>query len=425
MRRWRHQLRRSLGLRLVLLFLLLALATTAIFLAGMQRALSGGWSAVLRPLVADYVDRLAAEIGSPPDLARAQALVQRLPLSVRIDGQLVNWDSQPQRRSGPRSPEHDDDEGWLLQRRSADGHRITFGLGESGWAKRPRRIGWITLAALLLLTAAAYATVRHLFRPLDDIRAGALRFGQGQFDTSIPVRRKDELGELAAQVNTMARDLHAMLEAQRGLLLAVSHELRSPLTRARLNAELVAPGEARDALLRDLGAMRDLIADLLESERLAAGHAALQHEHIDPNALVRELVAEHFAGAALRLELAPALPAAALDPVRVRLALRNLIDNALRHGGGAATPPRVGTTMADGSVIFSVRDFGPGVDEAQLARLSEAFYRSDAARQRSTGGVGLGLYLCRLVAQAHGGTLQLRNARPGLELSLSLPLQPS
>jgi len=418
--RWRQQLRRSLGLRLVLLFLLLALAMAAIFIAGMQRALSGGWSAVLRPLVADYVDRLAAEIGSPPDVARAQALVRRLPLSVRIDGPAVQWDSHPQRRSWHRGPEGDDDGRWLLQRQTADGHRISFGLGDRGWAARPRAIGWATLAALLLLTAAAYVYARHLFRPLDDIRAGARRFGQGDFETPIPLRRHDELGELAGQVNAMARELRGMLDAKRGLLLAVSHELRSPLTRARLNAELVPEGAARDALLRDLGTMRDLIADLLESERLAGGHAALQRERCDLNALVRALVAEQFAAATLQLVLDPALPPAALDPMRLRLLLRNLIDNALRHGGGTA--PRITTALRDGRLCLGVRDFGPGVADTELAHLSDAFYRPDAARQRRTGGVGLGLYLCRLVAQAHGGTLQIRNARPGLEVEVGLPL---
>jgi len=423
-RRWAQRLKRSLGMRLLLLFLLLALATTAIFMAGTQRALSGGWSGVVRPLVADYVDRLAAELGSPPDLARAQALVQRLPLSVRIDGPLLQWDSHPQRRQWHRGRhDDDDDDGWLLQRRSADGHRIVFGLGDRGWTRQPRQIGWITLAALLGLTAAAYGYVRHLFRPLDDIRAGAMRFGQGRFEPPIPVRRGDELGDLAEQVNTMARDIRGMLDAKRGLLLAVSHELRSPLTRARLNAELVAPGDERDALLRDLGAMRDLITDLLESERLSVGHAALQRERIDANALVRTLVDEQFASAGLRLELAEGLPTAELDPVRLRLALRNLIDNALRHGTAADVPPCVRSAVADGMLELSVRDFGPGVDAAQLSHLSQAFYRADAARQRSTGGVGLGLYLCRLVAQAHGGTLSIRNAQPGLELTLSLPLK--
>jgi len=117
------------------------------------------------------------------------------------------------------------------------------------------------------------------------------------------------------------------------------------------------------------------------------------------------------------------LPTADLDPVRLRLALRNLIDNALRHGATAAgTPPCVRSALAGGRLELSVRDFGRGVDDAQLAHLSEAFYRADAARQRSTGGVGLGLYLCRLVAQAHGGTLRLRNAQPGLEATLSVPV---
>lgn len=418
----RHRLRRSLGLRVVLLFVLLALATTAIFLSGMQRALSGGWSGVIRPLVADYVDRLAAEIGSPPDVTKAQALVQRLPLSVRIDGPVVHYDSQPQRQAWHRERPDGGDGDWLLQRQTADGHRITFGLGERSWASRPRTIGWFTLAALLLLTLAAFGAVRHLFRPLDDIRAGAQRFGQGQFDRPIPVRRQDELGELAAQVNTMAQDIRAMLDAKRGLLLAVSHELRSPLTRARLNAELVAEGSARDALLRDLGEMRDLIGDLLESERLAQGHAALQRERCDLNALVRDTVAGHFASAGLQLRLQADLPAAMLDPVRLRLALRNLLDNALRHGATADAPPCVGTASGDGWLRLSVRDFGPGVSVAQLTQLGEAFYRADAARQRSTGGVGLGLYLCQLVAQAHGGRLQLRNAQPGLEVVLELPL---
>ena len=317
-----------------------------------------------------------------------------------------------------------DDGSALLTRNTADGHRVSFGLGDAGWAARPRAIGWITLTALLLLTALAYAYVRHLLRPLNDIRSGTLRFGQGQFDTPIPVRRRDELGELATQVNTMATNIHGMLDAKRGLLLAVSHELRSPLTRARLNAELVADGHARDALLRDLGTMRDLISDLLESERLAAGHAALNAEATDLNALVRSVVDERFAATALRLDLDDALPQVTVDAVRLRLLLRNLLDNALRHSASAEQAPQVRTSLQDGQLWLTVRDFGPGVEPAVLSQLGEAFYRPDSARQRSTGGIGLGLYLCRLVAQAHGGSLQMENVQPGLRVTLRLPLKP-
>jgi signal transduction histidine kinase len=268
-----RRLRRSLGLRLALLFAALALVMALVFLGGMQRALSAGWQSFVRPLLYDYVDRLAAEIGSPPDRARAEALVARLPLAIRIEGPSVNYDSAPDsaagrwRRDRPgadgwQSRNHDED--WLLVRSTADGHRIVFGLAPQRWQERPRWIGWATLAVLLALTAAAYAATRRLFRPIADIGAGAARFGRGDFSTPIPVRGADELGELAGQVNTMATELEAMLEAKRGLLLAISHELRSPLTRARLNAELVAEGEARDALLRDLAEMRELVHDLLE-----------------------------------------------------------------------------------------------------------------------------------------------------------------
>ncbi|MDH5539172.1 MAG: two-component sensor histidine kinase, partial [Rhizobacter sp.] len=125
---WRRQFRRSIGWRIVALFLVLALAMAAIFLAGMQRALSGGWTELVRPLVADYVDRLAGEIGSPPDLRRARALVERLPLSVRIEGPTVQWDSDPRQdhRASRRWRDEDGHDGswWLLTRTTADGHRI-------------------------------------------------------------------------------------------------------------------------------------------------------------------------------------------------------------------------------------------------------------------------------------------------------------
>ena len=425
----RHRWRHSLKWRLVTLFLLLAVCTAAVFLFGMQRVLQGGWQGYAQPLAADYVDKLAAEIGSPPSEARARAIVARLPVSVRIDGPSLNFDSHPGHREPRRfKPDDDDDrrawgsDGWGMARTTADGHRIRFGLAGALPDERPRTVGWITLAALLVLTALAFVVVRRLLRPLDDINAGVARFGSGAFEPPIPVRRRDELGELAERINTMAHSLHGRLDAKRALLLAISHELRSPLTRARVNAELIDDSAPRTALLRDLGEMRDLITELLESERLTAGHTALQTEAVDLPALVRELVATQFTDAGLTLHIDDGMALIQADPMRLRLLLRNLIDNALRHGGDAAQRPVVSLRHdAQGGVHLGVRDFGPGVAEAQLAQLAEPFYRADGARQRATGGVGLGLYLCQLVAQAHGGTLHIRRAEPGLEVTASWP----
>jgi len=423
--RWRHSMRHSLKWRLVLTFLLLALAVSAVFLFGMKRVVQTGWEGYAKPMVADYVDKLADEIGSPPDVTRAQAIVARLPVTVRIDGPAVHFDSHPNLH---RTWSYDDGdprhgpESWGLVRTTADGHRIVFGLtGPLHRASQARTFAWVTLAALLGLTLAAYAYVRRMLRPLRHIGEGVARFGAGDFARPIVETRNDELGELADRINRMATSLQGMLDAKRALLLAISHELRSPLTRARVNAELVGEGEHRDALLRDLSEMRDLITDLLESERLATGHSALHTERVDLAALVREVVAAQFADATLTLQLDDALGALQADPMRLKLLLRNLIDNALRHSAGAAQAPVLSLQRAaDGRIVLAVRDFGPGVSDAQLQRLAEPFYRTDSARARATGGVGLGLYLCRLIAQAHGGELSFRRAEPGLEVTVLL-----
>jgi signal transduction histidine kinase len=429
-RRARHALAHSLRVRLVALFVLLALAMAAVFVGGMQYALSIGWRDAARPLVVDYVDKLAAEIGSPPSVERAQALVERLPLRVSISGPVVNWRSQPDQPDFSqhlRNASRWDQEDHLLERKTLDGHRIQFALSAAAWNDRPRFVGWITLALLLLFTALAYRRVRRLLRPLDDIRAGALRFGAGDFAQPIAVahpQRPDELGELAATINTMAADIQQMLDAKRSLLLAISHELRSPLTRARLNTELLPETAdmqaSRQALLRDLALMRDLVTDLLESERLSARHAALHCEAVDLKTLVQEVV--DSLDQPVQQDLGPDLPTLQLDPARLRLLVRNLLDNALRHSTDAAQAPvlRVHAAPA-GGVELSVRDFGAGVPPEQLPQLAQAFYRPDAARTRDDGGVGLGLYLCKLVALAHGGTFTIANANPGLLITVALP----
>ena len=230
---WRHSMRHSLKWRLVIAFILLALAMTGVFLLGMKQMVTAGWQAYAKPLVADYVDKLAAEIGSPPSLERAQVIVARLPVTVKIDGPQLHYNSHPdlhrpwidhdgEWRRGPES--------WGLVRTTADGHRITFGLVGPLHGDRPRVFGWITLAAILALTLAAYAYVRRMLRPLQAIGEGVARFGRGDFGQPITEVRRDELGELAERINQMATSLHGMLDAKRALLLAISHELRSPLT---------------------------------------------------------------------------------------------------------------------------------------------------------------------------------------------------
>lgn len=433
-RRAKHRVAHSIKLRMVLVFLALALAMTFVFITGAQKAFTMGWREAARPVLMDYVDRLTAEVtagGPTPSVERAQAIAERLPLTVRIEGPVIHWASHPDVR--PSNKEWGSGKDWpaLLHRQTADGHRIEFGINGEAFERKPRLIGY-ALGALLLLTLLAWLYVRRVLKPLDAIGEGARRFGRGDFSQPIPERGRhgpDELGELAQTINTMGQDIHQMLEAKRALLLAISHELRSPITRARLNAELLPEtGEVRpqrDALLRDLQGMAALISDLLESERLSGNHVALQRAPTDVAALAREVVdelqASHEGAARVTVSAPVGLRPVSVDASRVRLLLRNLIDNALRHGAEAAAAPVVTLSAGTDGLRIEVRDHGPGVPEEQLSQLAQAFYRPDSARTRSAGGVGLGLYLCRLMAQAHGGTFAVRNAQPGLAVTVTLP----
>lgn len=291
-----------------------------------------------------------------------------------------------------------------------------------------QRAGWGWAATgVIVMTWMAYASIRHTLRPLRALAAGAAALGRGDLQYRIHVHHRDEIGDLANRFNKMAQDISAMLDAKRELLLAISHELRSPLTRARLQAELLDErGATHDALLNELGLMRDLIEDLLERERLDAGHAALKLKDVDPRSLIHELVERRFAEALsqqkLVVSMADDLPSQArLDKTRVQLMLGNLVDNALRHNDIQQGPVTVHAWAYSDQLHWRVRDHGPGVPQESLPQLGQPFFRPESARTRDSGGVGLGLNLCMLVAQAHGGRLLLRNTSPGFEAEAILP----
>ena len=278
--------------------------------------------------------------------------------------------------------------------------------------------------------------MRRLLRPLDDIRAGALRFGAGDFAQPIPVRhpaRPDELGELAATINTMGGDIRQMLDAKRALLLAISHELRSPLTRARLNTELLPETPdvqpARDALLRDLGQMRDLITDLLESERLASPHAALHLEPVDLAALVGEVVASLDGAPTVQQTFAANLPTPMLDRTRMRLLLRNLLDNALRHSADAPLPPEISvqTEPADPHPGKAPPSASPCATTAPACPTTSCPTwpsPSTAPTPPASAPPAAWAWACTCASwwrRRTAARFTVRNARPGLEVVVTLP----
>jgi signal transduction histidine kinase len=281
----------------------------------------------------------------------------------------------------------------------------------------------LTIVALLTVLAFAYHAIRRLFRPIEAIQSGLSKIGSGDLDHRLSIQRRDELGELAASVNAMADDIAQMLEAKRELLLAISHELRSPLTRARVNAELLDESETRRALLADLGELEALLGELLESERLSGRHVALDRQAVDPSAMLRELVTESFHDAPPKMDIDPEGTWISLDPMRVRVLVRNLLKNALHHTPPGQGAPVLASHVDDNHWCLSVTDHGEGIAPEHLERLTEPFYRADPSRRRTSGGVGLGLYLSRVIAEAHGGRLEVASTLgEGTKVTVTLPI---
>lgn len=269
-----------------------------------------------------------------------------------------------------------------------------------------RVLGYPMIAAVF---AGCYLAVRRLFYPLQDIRLGTRRIGEGQLDYRIPIRRQDELGRLSQRINRMADEVQRMLDGQRQLLLAMSHELRTPLTRARLALEFIHDREVRSHLEYDLSSMERMITELLEGERLNTEGSQMSRSQVNLNKLMAEVLRGDFPNDRHRVSLSvPPAPAhLSVNAARLRMLVRNLVENALRYNPRDGKPVELSLRMEDDAAVIRVQDHGPGIEHEHLERVTSAFYRADPSRGAGTGRHGLGLYLCRLIAEAHGGEVEV------------------
>ncbi|HSG73548.1 MAG TPA: HAMP domain-containing protein, partial [Planctomycetaceae bacterium] len=290
-------LTRSLSFRLLGIFLLLA----AVFVYGTTVALRWIYSQDdLRDLISGHlslhVGYVRQDIGDPPRIDRAIAITEQVPVDIRISGPDINWASDPdfpemsELKFGESEIFSNEPDAWLyeltdVQFAELDDHAFlkidqgTFDIvvssprisdDVSGPDFLPIIIG-IGLLWLLI----AYLSVRWLFLPIESIREGAARIGEGNFEHRIVDHRRDQLGDLADDINKLASDVRGMLDAKRQLLLGISHELRSPLSRLRLSLEFLEESEHKESLRVEIVEMEQIIATLLEAERLNTRHAVL------------------------------------------------------------------------------------------------------------------------------------------------------
>jgi signal transduction histidine kinase len=283
---------------------------------------------------------------------------------------------------------------------------------------------WLIVGMGLTFLLLAYAAVSWLFRPIKLIREGSAHIGRGNFDYRIGNIRRDQLGDLANDINQLAADVQRMLDAKRALLLGISHELRTPLSRMRLTLEFLQNEQEKQSLKDEILEMEKIVAALLEAERLNVRHAALARTNVRVSDLVDELVSDFFSRDRDRIQLSQADKElrANIDEARITLLLKNLLSNALRYSKASDGKVELSVYAADADLVFTVRDHGPGLPRDDVEHIGEPFYRGDRSRDRESGGTGLGLYLATLVARAHGGTLTLQeNSESGACFEVRIP----
>ena len=305
--------------------------------------------------------------------------------------------------------------------------RVALQLDDGSWlnfeAPFVENPATVSAASLLLLAFAALAiigasiwAVRRLTEPLVTLARAAERLGDDVNAPPLHERGARELRQAARAFNAMQSRLQQQVHDRLQMTAAISHDLRTPITRLRLRAELIADEEQRQKMLADLAHMEELIASTLAFASEDSRHEATVD--VDLVSLVEDLCDDR-PGASFELvgDAGPRVPYPC-RPTAMRRCVGNLIDNALKYGHVA----RARIELTDAAVFIRIVDDGPGIPDADQARVFEPYQRLEPSRNEETGGAGLGLAIARMITRAHGGDIRLRNVPAGgLEAIIELP----
>lgn len=361
----------------------------------------------LKPDIVDYARDMLAQVSIPVGEIRAAEVPAR-EFQVQVD-----------------------DQGRLLRRSSVLQRRVIVVSAQI----EPRR--WVTTAApmpplnlgvfvgLIFQTFVLYGFVLltalyvggRLAQPLAELRDAAERFDRRSAPEPIEEQGPADIRLLIAAFNAMRTRITAMLDEKDRMLGAIGHDLRTPLASLRVRTELVEDEAERARMAVTIDDMNKTLDDILSLARL--GRPSEPEQRVDLPALI-DSIAEEFEdlGADVIVEETGRLTVP-MRPNLIKRAVRNLIENAVKYGERA----RVRIESSDGYAVVDVDDDGPGIPDAEIGRMFEAFTRLEQSRSRDTGGAGLGLALARTIVEAHGGALTLQNrAEGGLRAVMRLPL---
>lgn len=299
---------------------------------------------------------------------------------------------------------------------------IPFG---ADWATRGIRILTLLLAAALF----CYALARYLIKPILTLRKATKQFADGDLQTRSNIKRRDEIGQLSRDFDEMAERIENLIVSQKKLTRDVSHELRSPLARMNVALELVKQKSQPDTqnLLNRIETesfrLNQMISSILTLSKLETRTAEIEKSNLNLTQIFSNVVEDskfEANGKGKNIEILQNDECRILgNETLLTSAIENVLRNAVRYTNG-----KVETSLArkNGSAIITIRDFGEGIPDTELHQIFRPFHRVSEARDRRSGGIGLGLAITEQAVHAHNGTVSAKNTGDGLSVEISLPV---
>jgi two-component system, OmpR family, sensor histidine kinase CpxA len=291
---------------------------------------------------------------------------------------------------------------------------------------------WLLAGALLVAASALFwlPFVRRITGSLFRMTEATKRIADGNFDVTLEIRSRDELGSLADSINRMAGRLDGFVSGQRRFLGDIAHELCAPLARMQVGLGILeerAAAESQNALAdvrEEVDQMSSLVNELLSFSKASLGMQNVKRADVDARAVTERAIRRETGGASgVVVEAAGDFHVLA-DENLLERALANLIRNAIRHSGDSQIVVTLSREDA-GEIVISIADSGPGIPEEFLSRIFDPFFRPDVSRSRETGGAGLGLAIVKTCVELCGGSVTCRNRQPtGLEVLIQLEALP-
>jgi signal transduction histidine kinase len=422
-RAWRLRVRQSVFTKLVAIMLAMAATLLVLVLAFVLLYLGPVMNASIDGVVHEYIHTVAT---TAPTYERAKEIGARLDVQTRYEGPDGAWATADNLPTIAEARRH--------ERGSFSGRHYYVTSAPNGgtylfaWrlSERMHTAHLVVPGVVLLLIAtvvfAAHGVLKRLLLPLRWLGEGVGRLSDGDLDVAVPTRSGDEFGALTDSFNRMVGRIRDMIRARDQLLLDVSHELRSPVTRLKVALELVADPGMKARMAADVAEMEIMISELLELERLRDGRG-ISTARQNVVALLGD-VARNYEHRPPSVRVAPTTPEILvdIDADRMRMVMRNLLENAVKYSLPDSRPVEVSATPNGQSVVIRVTDDGPGIPECDTPSLFEPFFRVDRSRSKKTGGYGLGLSIAKRIVEAHGGTIAAENTGTrGASFVVTLP----